>query len=283
MRSFGTVAAAIREPGMIGPFGLSTLAALAVLVVAWIVVPFLIPAGVPAVVTLLISVVVGAVGATEAYLRAMPPRSRRAFEAFSWLGEWELDQARRLTGGRVPTTRWGARRWLTRHPDRPEAAWLRVEILLLAGELDAARALSDQLPEATPEERFQRAAARELVDWISGGDGMVDEMVAAADRLEPVDGDERLRAEVAIAAARVRRLAAGHGAVAAESAGTAAGGAVPGDPLEPLLEVRDRLGSRADGQVGRALRPRLLPILIVYGVLFGILFNVVLPRVGAAG
>jgi hypothetical protein len=47
------------------------------------------------------------------------------------------------------------------------------------------------------------------------------------------------------------------------------GRAAAGDAAQPLLDVRPRLGRRADGQVGRALRRRLFPVLLVVSLLFG--------------
>jgi hypothetical protein len=259
-RSFGSIAAAIREPGLIGPFGMPELAVLVTIVISWLVIPFLLPSGLPAPVPVVVSVVVGALVATEAYIRAMPARSRRAFEAFSWLGEAELAEVRRLTGGGVPSTARGASRWLASHPARPADAWFRVEVMLLAGRAEEARALADAMAIGTPEERFQRAATRDLADWRAGGEGNLAEMEAAAAELEPPDGDERLRAEVAIATARVRRRMAD-------------GRSAPGDALEPLLEVRERLGRRADGQVGRAFRRRMLPLLLAVGLVVGVVFR----------
>ena len=40
-----------------------------------------------------------------------------------------------------------------------------------------------------------------------------------------------------------------------------------GDAAVPLVEVRERLGARADGQVGRALRWRLLPQLLIVSLI----------------
>jgi hypothetical protein len=74
-------------------------------------------------------------------------------------------------------------------------------------------------------------------------------MHESAGEILPPDGDERLRAEVTIAVAEVRRRMA--------DARTDAG-----DAAVPLVEVRELLGARADGQVGRALRGRLLPPLL---------------------
>jgi hypothetical protein len=53
------------------------------------------------------------------------------------------------------------------------------------------------------------------------------------------------------------------------------GRAEPGDAIEPLLEVRERLGHRADGQLGRAFRLRLWRTLLVVGLLFGVALEVV--------
>jgi hypothetical protein len=90
-------------------------------------------------------------------------------------------------------------------------------------------------------------------------------MEAAGEAILPRDSDDRLRAEVTVAVARVRRRMAD---------GT-------GDAVEPLLQARERLGPRADGQVGRALRPRLIPVLLVSSVLFG-LVSVALGALGGA-
>lgn len=79
-------------------------------------------------------------------------------------------------------------------------------------------------------------------------------MHESAREILPPDGDERLRAEVTIAVAEVRRRMAD-------------GRTDAGDAAVPLVEVRDRLGSRADGQVGRALRWRLLPQLLIVSLI----------------
>ena len=196
---------------------------------------------------------VAAIVGTEAYIRAMTTRSRRAFEAFSWLGEWELARAKAAVGS-LPLSREAAVAWLAAHPMgpilRPNELPVRIEIELLAGRHDQARALLARLPNESPWERFERAALADFVDWRAGGPGDVASREAAARDLEPPDGDERLRAEVTIAVARVRRLMAD-------------GRAEAGDAAAPLVEVRDLLGSRADGQVGRALRRRLIPVVFV--------------------
>jgi hypothetical protein len=262
-RALGSIAAAIREPGMVGPFGLPELSMLVAFVAVWLAVPFWIPRDAHLFVQIALPSLVAAVVATEAYVRAMPPRSRRAFEAFSWLGEWELARARQLTGRSVPTSPDDALRWLAERPertDRPAEAALRVEILLLAEKVEDARALVARMDgrAATPWERFEVAALQDLVGWRAGGNGALPGMEAAAEAILPRDSDDRLRAEVTVAVARVRRRMAD-------------GRANPGDAAEPLVEVRKLLGSRADGQVGRALRPRLIPPLLIANVLFGLI------------
>jgi hypothetical protein len=224
---------------------------LGALVGSWLLGGLLMPATIPQPIRLAILVVLGSALGTEAYIRAVPAPARRAFEAFSWLGEHELARARAQTGDAVPTDARAARRWLLAHSEQPDQPWLRVEILVLAGQIDEARAVADRMPAATPEERFARAAAVDFADWFGGGDGDLEAMAAGALDLVPADGDERLRAEVTIAVARVRRrMAAGD------------------DPVDaglPLQEVRHRIGARADGQLGRALRGRLVRSLLLVG------------------
>jgi hypothetical protein len=258
-RALGNIAAAIREPAMIGPFGLPEIAMLIAFVSTWLLVPLFLPRDAGVLIQVGVPSLIGAVLATEAYIRAMPPRSRKAFEAFSWLGEWELAKARATIGG-LPTSAADAEAWLAAHPETNIANLdelpIRVEILLLAGRIDDARAAIQRLPVITALDRFERAALSDLVDWRSGGPGDLAAMEAAAEDISPRDSDERLRADVTVAVAKVRRRMAD-------------GRAAAGDAAQPLLDVRPRLGRRADGQVGRALRRRLFPVLLVVSLLFG--------------
>jgi hypothetical protein len=250
-RDIGSIAHAIREPSFVGPFGLQEISLLVAIVTAFLVVPFVIR-DLHVVLRIVLTSAVAAALGTEAYIRAMTPRSRRAFEAFSWLGEWELARAKRVVGG-VPVSPDDAINWIVAHPIGPIAIVdelpIRIEIELLAGRRDEARALLEQLPTDTPWERFELAALRDLVDWRAGGDGFLELMQESAREIVPPDGDERLRAEVTIAIAQVRRRMAD-------------GRTDAGDAAVPLVEVRKQLGARADGQVGRALRWRLLPQLV---------------------
>jgi hypothetical protein len=264
-RSYGNIALAIRDPGRVGPFGTSELAALFAFVGTWLIVPVVLGVlGVPVFLAYIASIVLGAVAATEAYIRSMPVRSRRAFEAFSWLGEWELRRAAEVSPGPVPTTPDGATDWLDRNPETDENRWMRVEVLLLAGRFDEAREVVDRLPDTTPVEHWTKVQARDDVDWRSGGPGDLDALRTAASGILPADGDDRLRADVSIAAAEVRRRMAD-------------GRSTPGDAVEPLIDVRKRLGKRADGQVGRALRRRLLTTTLAISAVIGALLWLVDP------
>ena len=255
-RDIGSIAHAIREPSFLGPFGLQEISLLVAIVAALLVVPFIVR-DLPAVLRVVLTSAAAAIVGTEAYIRAMTTRSRRAFESFSWLGEWELARAKRAVG-RLPVSRDDAIDWLVSHPMGPIAIAdelpVRIEIELLAGRRDEARALLEQLPTNTPWERFELAALRDLIDWRAGGDGFLPLMEKSARDILPADADERMRAEVTIAVAQVRRRMAD-------------GRADAGDAAVPLVEVRELLGARADGQVGRALRRRLLPPLFVVGLI----------------
>ncbi|HJP88449.1 MAG TPA: hypothetical protein VJ850_05380 [Candidatus Limnocylindrales bacterium] len=258
-RALGSIAAAIREPAMIGPFGLPEIAMLIAFVGTWVLVPLFLPRDAGLLLQIGVPSVLGAILGTEAYIRAMPPRSRKAFEAFSWLGEWELARAKSTIGG-LPTNAEDAQHWLEAHPvssiTNLDEQPIRIEIQLLAGRFDDARAELQRLPRMTAWDRFERAALTDLVGWRTGGGGDLPAMEAAAAEILPRDGDERLRAEVSVAVAKVRRLMAD-------------GRASAGDAAAPLLEVRPRLGKRANGQVGRALRRRLIPVLLVVSLGFG--------------
>src|SRR5512140_2610649 len=128
----------------------------------------------------------------------MAPRARQAMEAFLWLGGWSLAQARAQTGGGVPTSASGARRWLASHPPTPDETALvrslRVQVLLLAGRVADAGAIVDVERGGTPLERFSDAADRQLVRWWTGGPTDLGPLRTAAEAILPADGDDRARA-----------------------------------------------------------------------------------------
>ncbi|HEX4898731.1 MAG TPA: hypothetical protein VFV53_10275 [Candidatus Limnocylindrales bacterium] len=265
-RQIGTIAAAIFGPARIGPFRTPDVASLVALVASLIGLALL-PIG-NQWIHLGVVIVVSAVIASEAWIRALPARTRLAFEAFSWLGEDDIERARALTGSAVPVTPAAAEAWLRRVPESPLTDWVRAEVLLLARRPEEARAIVDRMPADTPAERFELASTRDLVEWANGGDGDTTGMEAALEALGPEGSDARLRGEVTIAAARVR-----HAMSYSQPA--------EGDVLEPLVEVRRRLWARADGQVGRAMRKRLIPAYLLFSALFGIAGQLILG--GTAG
>jgi hypothetical protein len=257
-RSIGTVAAAIRGSNQVGPFGVQEIAALTALVGVQLVLGLpLMLAGTPDLVVIAILAVASGIAATEAFVRIVPRPSRLAFEAFSWLGEWEMARVRELTGEGVPVTERAAQSWLARHRDAPETRWVRAEVLLLAGRVDEAVTTAEAIPAVTALERVGRAATIELARWMAGEDRSLDDLEAAV-REVPANTDDGLRAAIMLAAARTRRRMGD-------------GRTEPGDAAQPLIEVRERLGHRADGQVGRALRRRILPIFVGVGLGFGVL------------
>jgi hypothetical protein len=193
-----------------------------------------------ALVTLAGGLVAWAVGSV-AYVLARRPKDRRAWEAYTWLGEWELDRYRAIVGGPALPSKDDFRKWLKASPDLPELGWIRSELFVMEQEFDKARAAADAMPVDTPYERVEREAAFASIDWYSGGHGDATALRAAAAEILPADSDERFRAEVNVAAADVRQLL-GLGDV---------------DPARPMRELRDRLGARADGILWTVLRRRL--------------------------
>jgi hypothetical protein len=244
-RRIGLVAQTVLAPEMVGSIPVSELAAMVVGVVTVIAVGLI---GLPQPLEAVAQIAIGGLAGTEARLIVRPPRARRAYEAFSWLGEWELARVRTLTGLSVPTSPAAAGTWMRTLPERPDTDWLRVEVLCLLGRVDDARVVASRMPADTPYERFERTHAIDLVEWLAGGPGDPDAVRAAAEAVGDPEADERLRADVAVALREAARIGADHG---------------PDAALQPLLDVRDRLGHRADGQLRRALWRRTLPISLV--------------------
>jgi hypothetical protein len=174
--------------------------------------------------------IVTAVVAVLVWAVALPPRDRRAFEAFAWCGERGRKRFRALAGGRFPLTSSGIERYVRTMPERADDLWIRAEYHGMQGHLDEARALLARMIPTTASDRVELAGDLDWIDWIGGGAGDLDAIRPALDAV-PADGsDDRMGAELSLAMAEVRhRLSDG----------------TP-DVLRPLLATRDRLGSRAD-------------------------------------
>ena len=195
-----------------------------------------------------VAIAIGAIGAvltgvlaSLAWATAWPTPWRRAFEAFAWLGEFDLERFRTLTGGRLAPTLPNMRRYVRETPESARDRWIRVEMLVSSGDLDGAREMAARLPVDTVDGRIEKATYGPYLDWLAGGSGDPIELRAAVETLRPEDGDERLRGEVSVALAEVRRLV----------------GSGDADAAAPLREVRDRIGPRARGVLVRAARRML--------------------------
>ena len=186
-------------------------------------------------------VLVGWAVCSVTFVLARRPNDRRAWEAFSWMGEWELDRYRAVAGGPMLPTKGDFQKWLKASPDDPRLGWIRSELFVMERCFDDARAATEAMPVDTPYDRVERESALASIDWYTGGPGDTAELRAAADAVLPADGEEGLRAEVTFAVAEVRRLL---------SVGDP-------DPARPMREARDRLGARADGILWTMLRRRL--------------------------
>ena len=247
-RGIGLIARAIATAEAAGPFNIPAYASAAATVTTVLVVRSLaLPDPLASVAAVLAATLLG----QEAWLAVRPRPARRAFEVLSWLGEWEFARARSQAGRRSPMSESEAALWVTEVPDSPETRWLRVEVLAWLGRLEEARLVADSMPGATPYARFERLHALDLIDWLSGGDRDEAALLAAVDELHPADGEDRLRADVAMAIRATRMRFAETGSRTA---------------LAPMLEARDRVGSRADGQLRRAIWRRRLPVSLLSAI-----------------
>jgi hypothetical protein len=244
-RKIGIVAQTVLAPESIGPFPISEIASFATEIVTVLAVGVV---GIPFPLEPVLQIALAALAGNAVRIVARPTRSRRAYEAFSWLAEWEVQRARELTGSGPPMTKGGVPKWLQRIPATPETAWLRIEGLAWLERFEEAREVIATMPVATSYERFEQRYATDYIDWMSGGAGDPDGIRAAAEAIDPGEEDSRLRALVAVALRDSARIAAERG---------------PEEALEPLLRVRDLLGARADNQLVRALWRRYLPVSVV--------------------
>ena len=233
---------------------LALIAGAVILALGILVVPTLAwrrPALEAAVITLVGGFATGlASGVVYAWVRIAA--TARAFEAWVWQAEWELDRFSAIAGRRIGASPPAFRRYVGSTPERAEDRWIRVDILIAAGELAAAREMAERMPEETPYERVERAAALASLDWLAGGSGDATDLRRAVAEVRPADGLERRHAEVILAAHEVRLRA----------------GAGMADPVAPLREARQRLGHLADRILLRWLA-RLLPgwILATVGIM----------------
>ena len=167
----------------------------------------------------------------------MPPRSRRAFETFAWLGGREMRRFVARTGTKVPTTPEAVERWLDDNPRSSATAFGRLELLAMLGRTDEAVA--------------EQALARRFTAFIATGTADEAELDALGARLPP---DTGLGLELLVARAIYDgRLRLAHGR---------------DDWREPLLGVRHRLGWEATMTTIRDLWSKMA--MLMFAVALGI-------------
>jgi hypothetical protein len=198
---------------------------------------------------------VAAIAGTTLAAVTMPPRSRRAFETFAWLGSREIRRFQARTGTKVPTDPAAAQRWLEANPRSSATAYGRLELLAMLGRTDEAAAEQAMLPPPTTDgDAVEQALARRFTAFIATGTADESELDALEARIGPETGlGLELRVARAIGEARSRLAQARD------------------DWRDPLLAVRPRLGWEATGTVVRDLWSKLASLLFFVCLAVGLL------------
>jgi hypothetical protein len=174
------------------------------------------------------AVAIAGVVAAAACATLLPPffldeRDRAAFVVANWAGARECERAFGSRRAAIPLTEHDQRRWLNavRH-DSPRP--VDVQVMVLAGELDAAREAVAKLPAATPHERFVKAEHEALVRYEATGDTDRSAVRRALASIPP--GPEQIEAAASLAVDDARLL-------------------LPdGDWRRPLVAARDAIPER---------------------------------------
>jgi hypothetical protein len=191
----------------------------------------------------------------------MPPKSRRAFETFAWLGRREMTRFAGRTRTPVPTDPAAVERWLQDNPFTSATAFGRLELLAMLGRTDEAAAEQALMPPPTTDaELVEQALARRFTLFIATGTADESELDALEARLPP-ETELGLELLVARAIGESRsRLAAGRD-----------------DWRDPLLAVRPRLGWAATMTTVRDLWSKIAILLFFVALAIG-LVTVMWPR-----
>ena len=191
---------------------------------------------------------IGAVAGVALGVATMPPRSRRAFETFAWLGRREINRFEARTATKVPTRPATVQRWLAENPRSSATALVRLELLAMLGRTDEAAAEQALLPPpTTDDEAVEQALARCYIAFIATGTADNSTLDGVQGRLRP-DSDLMLELLVGRAINDARgRLDQGRD-----------------DWRDPLLAVRPRLGSAATMTVVRDLWSKIA--LLMFGI-----------------
>jgi hypothetical protein len=154
----------------------------------------------------------------------LPHDFQAATETYLWLAVRAEAHWHELFGETaVPRSRSAMRAFIAAAPETPATAGERFGIWMALGDLDSARRVVDQMPDATASARHARAAAGWLVDFAAGSPGDLAALRATGSALD--DPDERLEAEVEVAVDAARMEVAERR-----------------DWKPPLLAIRERLG-----------------------------------------
>jgi len=150
----------------------------------------------------------------------LDPTKRAALVAHTWLGARETARAlgsRNAVRG-LPTRKEAIGPWIAENPEVDANREVHVELHLMRGDWDAARATIERLPDVSARDRFTREMMGAMLRYQMGDAG--DDRAArdAADAIPP--GPEAIEARVALATLEARRR-------------------LPGDDWrEPLVEAR---------------------------------------------
>lgn len=227
------------------------IALVAAMVPLFFGVPAALAAGVPWPVVLVLGTGFFAIVGSELSYLALPTRIRLAWEGWSMVGDPEMKRWQATVAKQIPMGTAAVQRWLEANPETPENRWARSELLVIAGQMDEARAVAERLPDSNEWERFERAAQIRFVDWVEGHDVDLDQFEAMAETVGQSASQERWLARAMVASARARNIAVSGG-----------------DWTAPLIDLRRGAGPLADGLLRAELRRRTYPMMLIVGLPF---------------
>jgi hypothetical protein len=138
-----------------------------------------------------------------AIARWLPRDFRAATESYLWLAIHAEAHWRDQLGVPIPRTAAAQRTFLDATPVVPATAGELASIWLALGDLDTARTVIVRMPESTPAERQDKAAATWLVDFVGGEDGDLEALETSLGRLGEGESWLEGRVELAVDASRV--------------------------------------------------------------------------------
>jgi hypothetical protein len=188
------------------------------------------------------------------FARWQPTTLRDAAQVYVWLAlRAEANWARSFGTRPVPRDEQGTRAFLATLQPTAETASERYGLWLAVLELDRAREAIAQMPEATPLDRFTRASASWLADFVGGTTQPLEPIEELARHLN--DPDERVEATVTIAVNRARvALADGR------------------DWRVPLAEARPSLDAGADEMYQQFVSQPVFRLLLVNTIVGVVVF-----------